>query len=33
MAYKARYRPLEIWRDGRWQRFAQDEELPDPPTG
>ena len=30
MAYKAHYRPLEIWRDGHWQRFAPGEELPDP---
>ena len=33
MAYKADYRPLEIWREGRWQRFAKGEALPDPPTG
>ena len=30
MAYKARYRPLEIWRDGRWLRFDQGQDLPDP---
>lgn len=33
MAYKAGYRPLEIWREGRWLRFAQGEALPDPPGG
>lgn len=29
MAYKARFRPLEAWLEGRWQRFAPGEALPD----
>lgn len=29
MAYKARFRPLELWRSGNWQRFEHDADLPD----
>lgn len=28
MAYKAAFRPIELWREGRWQRFGPDEPLP-----
>lgn len=30
MAYKAGYRPMEAWLDGRWQRFAPGEAPPEP---
>lgn len=30
MAYKSRFRPIEVWHQARWQRFEQDEELPGP---
>ncbi len=29
MAYKTSFRPVELWRDGRWQRFAHGQTLPD----
>jgi arginine-tRNA-protein transferase len=29
MAYKAAYRPIELWRAARWQRFAAGDRLPD----
>ncbi|MDJ0740469.1 MAG: arginyltransferase [Gammaproteobacteria bacterium] len=32
MAYKARFRPLELWQDGRWQRFGPGDPLPEPPA-
>jgi len=28
MAYKAGFRPLELWYEGRWQRFGRGEPLP-----
>ncbi len=27
MSYKSNYRPLQIWREGRWQTFDQNEEI------
>jgi arginyl-tRNA--protein-N-Asp/Glu arginylyltransferase len=30
MAYKANFRPIELWRSARWQRFAQGRALPRP---
>jgi arginine-tRNA-protein transferase len=29
MAYKAQFRPLELWHDGRWQRYGPGDPLPD----
>lgn len=29
MAYKGRFRPLELWRDGAWRRFGPTDPLPD----
>jgi arginine-tRNA-protein transferase len=29
MAYKAGFRPLELWQRGRWRRFGPGEALPD----
>ncbi len=27
MSYKSNYRPLQIWREGQWQAFDQNEEI------
>ena len=29
MAYKARFRPLELWISGSWRRIGRDDEMPD----
>ena len=29
MAYKGRFRPLELWLDGVWRRFGSNDPLPD----